>query len=448
MEVLPTSSSSDSCAPAPSGRDVLRLRDLSAQQWKSGIAAWLGWLFDGLDMHLYVLVAAPFVTELLRVGNEKDALVGYYSSWIQAAFLIGWALGGGFFGRIADRLGRSRALVLTILTYALFTGLSYFAQTWWQLLLFRFLAALGIGGEWAVGASLLSETWPRRWRPWMAAVLQTGVNLGVILASLANFLLSGSPPRTVFLVGVLPAFLVLWIRRAVPEPEEWQTAKQRSTHEEPGFLELFRGSVRRTTLLTLLVCSLALTAHWAFLFWYLQHLRNLPELSGWTDSEKSQLVSKVVWLVTLSSIVGNFLAALLARWLKYRRAIACLCLAYFLTMVATYSSPLDHKNLWYGFTAIGLCHGVFALFTMYLPPLFPTLLRTTGAGFCYNIGRIVAGLGTVFFGLFSKVGDYRLALLYAGCLFLPAAGVAWLLPELTDEKPATRTDQGKDKTCC
>ena len=96
--------------------------------------------------------------------------VGWYSSLIQAAFLLGWALGGGFFGRIGDRLGRSRALSLTILTYALFTGLSSFAQTWWHLLIFRFLAALGIGGEWAVGASLLSETWPRRWRPWIAAV--------------------------------------------------------------------------------------------------------------------------------------------------------------------------------------------------------------------------------------------------------------------------------------
>src|SRR5881275_3558434 len=127
--------------PAPAVREVTRLRDLSARQWKSGVAAWLGWLFDGLDMHLYVLVAAPFVAELLGVGSDKDPLVGYYSSWIQAAFLIGWALGGGCFGRIADRLGRSRALTLTILTYAAFTGLSYFAQTWWQLLIFRFLAA-------------------------------------------------------------------------------------------------------------------------------------------------------------------------------------------------------------------------------------------------------------------------------------------------------------------
>jgi MFS family permease len=429
----PSTTAPEPVSPAPGVPEVTRLRDLSPQQLKSGAAAWLGWLFDGLDMHLYVLVAAPFVAELLGVG-EKDPQVGKYSSWIQAAFLIGWALGGGFFGRIADRLGRSRALTLTILTYALFTGLSFFAQTWWQLLIFRFLAALGIGGEWAVGASLLSETWPRRWRPWMAAVLQTGVNLGVMLAALANFLLADFAPRNVFLVGVLPAFLVLWIRRAVPEPEEWQGAKQRSAQAEPGFLELFRGPVRRITLLTLLVCALSLTGHWAFLFWFLQHLRNLPDLSGWTDADKSRLVSKALWLVIVASIAGNFLAALLARRLRYRRAIAVLCLGYFLSMLATYATPLDHQYLWYGFAAIGLCQGVFALFTMYMPPLFPTLLRTTGAGFCYNIGRIAAGLGTVFFGLFSQVGDYRLALLYAGFLFVPAAAVAMLLPEPPDEK--------------
>jgi MFS family permease len=386
------------------------------------------------ETHLYVLVAAPFVAELLHVASEKDPAVGYYSSWIQAAFLVGWALGGGLFGRIGDRLGRSRALMLTILTYALFTGLSFFAQTWWQLFLFRFLAALGIGGEWAVGAALLSETWPRRWRPWMAAVLQTGVNLGVMLAGLATFLLADYPKRYVFLVGVLPALLVLWIRRAVPEPEEWQGARQASAQEQPGFGELFRGPVRRITWLTLVVCTLTLSAHWAFLFWYLQHLRNLPDLSSWTEPQKSQLVSQVVWFVTAFSIASNFLAGGLARWLGYRRAITGLCLGYCLSMLATYCVPRDHTELWYGFAAIGLCQGVFALFTMYLPPLFPTLLRTTGAGFCYNIGRIGAGVGTVVFGLFTTVGDYRLALLCAGFLFLSAAGVAWLLPEPPDEQ--------------
>ncbi len=208
----------------PAQRDVARLRDISPQQWKSGIAAWLGWLFDGLDMHLYTLVAAPFVMQLLHVASTTDPLVKEKSSWIQAAFLVGWALGGGFFGRAGDLLGRSRALSLTILTYAMFTGLSVLAQTWWQLLICRFLAALGIGGEWAVGSSLLSETWPKRWRPWIAAVLQTGVNIGVLIACLAVYLLAAFPKRYVFLVGILPALVVFWIRRSVPEPQEWQSA--------------------------------------------------------------------------------------------------------------------------------------------------------------------------------------------------------------------------------
>jgi MFS family permease len=175
------------------------LSSISVQQWKSGLAAWLGWMFDGLDIHLYTLVAAPFVAHLLAASNTRDPRVGWYSSVIQAGFLLGWALGGGFFGRLGDRLGRSRALSVTILTYALFTGLSALAQTWWHLLVLRFIAALGIGGEWAVGASLLSETWPRKWRPWIAAVLQTGVNVGVLLASLTTFLLAGWPHRVVFL---------------------------------------------------------------------------------------------------------------------------------------------------------------------------------------------------------------------------------------------------------
>src|SRR5437879_5598418 len=177
-------------APAALAVDVTHFRQLSRDQWRSGAAAWLGWTFDGLDMHLYTLVAAPFVAQLLGAASTTDPRVGHYSSVIQGAFLLGWALGGGFFGRIGDRLGRARALSLTVLTYAAFTGLSFFAQTWWHLFIFRFLAALGIGGEWAVGASLLSETWPRKWRPWLAAVLQSGVNIGTLRAVLASLILA------------------------------------------------------------------------------------------------------------------------------------------------------------------------------------------------------------------------------------------------------------------
>lgn len=417
---------------APGAEAPASLRSLSPQQWKSGIAAWLGWTFDGLDMHLYTLVAAPFVAELLAASSTTDPRVGHYGSIIQGAFLLGWALGGGFFGRIGDRLGRARALSLTVLTYAAFTGLSVFAHQWWHLMIFRFLAALGIGGEWAVGASLLAETWPRRWRPWIAAVLQSGVNIGVLGAVLANTILAGAKPRYLFLVGVLPALLVFWIRRAVPEPPEWHAAKVSAHHHEPKVGDLFRGDVRRITIWVVLVCGVSLTAHWAFMFWHGQHLRNLPEVLGWSPEEKNRLVNTAMFWVIGTSIAGNFFAGWVARFIGYRATIGGIFLLYFLAMLGAYCVPRDHAALLWWFPLIGFCQGAFALFTMYLPPLFPTLLRTTGAGFCYNIGRIVAAFGTVFFGLFSKVGDHRAALFYAGFLFLPAAAISLFLPRVRD----------------
>lgn len=437
--------------PKPSGQEVTRLGELSPQQWKSGIAAWLGWLFDGLDMHLYTLVATPFVALLLGAA-EKDPSVGYYGSIIQASFLVGWALGGSFFGHLGDRLGRSRAMMLTILTYAAFTGLSFFAHTWWQLMICRFLAALGIGGEWSVGSTLLSETWPRRWRPWMAATLQSAVNCGIILASATIFLANMIPSllphfpwppcRVVFLVGILPALLVFWIRRAVPETEEWHAAKVSAGRVEPRVSDLFRGKVRRTTLLTVVVCSTSLTAHWAFVYWFPQHLRNLPDVAGWTDAEKGRLQSLAMTLVMVSAIVGNYLAAVLARLIGYRRSIVWLCLAYFVAMFSTYCVPRTLHVLLWGLAAMGITQGVFGLFTMYMPPLFPTLLRTTGAGFCYNIGRIAAAAGTIFFGLFSTKGDPRLALLYGSFVFLPAAAFAMLLSEPPDEQRVESRREG------
>jgi MFS family permease len=463
---------------APSDAEATSLRALSPQQWKSGIAAWLGWLFDGLDMHLYTLVATAFVAILIngqtfrsefaqrdadrdrslsavewqsadsfgladgnrdgRISREEfevfqarshtgSSEVKEKSSWIQAAFLIGWALGGGFFGRLGDVLGRSRALSLTVLTYALFTGLSFFAQTWWHLLIFRFLAALGIGGEWAVGSTLLAETWPKKWRPWTAAVLQTGVNLGVLGACLAGVLLGGQHPRWIFLIGVLPALLVFWIRRNVPEPETWHAAKV--TGEPPKVRELFGAQVRRTTLLSVVVCACSLTAWWAFMFWQAQHVRSMPEVVALSGAERDKLVATTFALIIGISILGNFVAGALARLLDWRGAIAAMFAGFMLTMLLTFGpnhSLTALTRFW--LPAVGFWSGVFGLFTMLLPPLFPTLLRTTGAGFCYNIGRIIAAFGTVFFGLFSTVGDYRAALFYAGFLFVPAAAAAMLLP--------------------
>ena len=404
---------------------------ISGHQWKSGIAAWLGWTFDGLDMHLYTLVAAPFVAQLLGGLPTTDPSVGRYGSIIQGAFLLGWALGGGFFGIVGDRLGRARTLSLTVLTYAVFTGLSFFSHAWWHLMIFRFLAALGIGGEWSVGASLLAETWPRTWRPWLAAVLQSGVNIGILGAVLANYWMAGLPPRYLFLVGVLPALLVFWIRRAVPESEEWHAAKAGAVNQLK-IHDLFRGATRPITLWVTIVCAISLTAHWAFMFWHQQHLRNLPDVLAMSPEERNRLASTAMYLVIGSSILGNFFSGWIARFIGYRATIAWTFIAYFAFMFGAYIQPRDHTALLRWFPLIGFCQGVFALFTMYLPPLFPTLLRTTGAGFSYNIGRIAAAAGTVFFGLFSKIGDHRLALLYAGFLFVPAAFVSFLMPREKD----------------
>jgi MFS family permease len=413
--------------------DATHLRDISGSQWKSGIAAWLGWFFDGLELHLYTLVATPLVVQLLHVASAADPAVKEKSAYINASFLIGWALGGAFFGRLGDKLGRSRTLALTVLTYACCTGLCAFAQTWWQLMLFRFIAALGIGGEWAVGASLLAETWPKRWRPWIAAVLQCAVNVGILFgAGVVYFLFSlptPPPERYVFLVGVLPALLVFWIRKNVPEPESWQQAQDEKT-VQPSVRDLFRGEVAPTTGIVSVVCALSLSAWWLFLFWHPQHLRKLLGDAGAAPAVVTQKVTAAFFLMIGISMAGNFLAGWLARKLGNRRAIVILFLGLFGAMFGAFIVPRTFGELaWFWVPLTGFFSGVFGLFTMYLPPLFPTLLRTSGAGFCYNVGRLAAAFASIVFGWFAPVGDFRTALLVSSFLALGAAMAGWKLPE-------------------
>jgi predicted MFS family arabinose efflux permease len=423
--------------PTPA-REATRLSEVSPQQWKSGIAAWLGWMFDGLELHLYTLVAAPLVVTLLGVASAADPAVKEKSAYIQAAFLVGWAVGGAFFGRLGDLLGRSRALSLTVLTYALCTGLCAIAQTWWQLMIFRFVAALGIGGEWAVGSALLAETWPRAWRPWLAAILQSGVNLGILVAAAVVWLLAQLPhppaEHYVFLVGVLPALLVFWIRKHVPEPATWQKAEEKAHHKNPGVRDLFRGDLARTTFHTTAVCALSLSAWWLFIFWQSQHLRKILAGTGTPAAEISRLIPSAFFLMIAVSIVGNYFAGWLSAQLGNRRAIALMFWALFGSMAGAFIVPRGFGELaWFWIPLVGFFSGVFGLFTMYLPPLFPVLLRTTGAGFCYNIGRLAAAAASVIFGWAAPVGDFRLALLASSGLALGAALWAWWLPETTHE---------------
>lgn len=422
--------------------EATKLSEISLTQWKSGIAAWLGWLFDGLDGTLYTLVAATFVAQLLQTGNK--AVVGQYASYIQAAFLIGWAIGGAVFGRIGDRIGRSKTIMLTILTYALFTGLSAFAWNWQSLLVFRFLAALGIGGEWAAGSSLVSETWPRKWRPWVSAVLQSAFQGGYLLASLSLIVYTSifkdeQAIRWIFLIGALPALATVWIRRNIPETDEWSDA-QAKKKREPSVSDLFRGEVLITTLKTILFCSTALTVVWALIFWGPQHLKNLPDLKGWAPKDVNKYVGFATGIATLAAIGGNFVGAFVAKRKGYRWAGAVMFTGSLVCMTTAYAVPHNHTEMLF---FLPLAHffvqGIFGLFPLYIPPLFPTLLRTTGAGFCYNIGRLVAAAGTIFFGLLSKVGNYQSTLFWVGVLPVIGLLMSFAIPEPKSE--ADRQDR-------
>ncbi len=403
---------------------------------KSLIAAWLGWAFDGLDGYLYIILSLPLVTKLLAEehgGATPDPKeVGFKAALIQATFLVGWAVGGAVFGRIGDRLGRARTLTLTVLTYALFTGAVYFATAWWHLLIFRFIAALGIGGEWAAGSALVSETLHSRHRAWASATLQTGYIVGCIAASLVAKAMSGLDPRTPFLVGIVPALLTLWIRSAVPEPEHWVKASRDSA--PPRVKELFSGELARTTILLTLLTSIALTTAWAFLFFGPQLVLRIPEVAAMRKSDSQAIVSRIAIAYLLVNIAANYFATYLARFIGYRWAFFALMAAGLATFAVGFRSApaLGNVTMLYCIVAF-FALGLFGLFPLYIPPLFPVLVRTLGAGFTYNVGRLVSAAGTMLAlwagSSLATAEGVSHALWWIGMLFVPGLVVCLFLPE-------------------
>lgn len=417
---------------------------ITSTQWKALVAAWLGWAFDGLDGYLYVMVGTPLVTKLLHgaTGTDPDpSEVKWKAALIQAVFLVGWAVGGAFFGRIGDRLGRTRTLTITVLTYALFTGLSAFATSWWHLLIFRFIAALGIGGEWAAGSALVSEILHPRHRAWASATLQSGYMVGCIAASLTvkGFTWAAGAwampgllePNWVFLVGVVPALFTVWIRFAVPEPEQWKAAAAAQDH--PPMSALFSPGLRRTTLLTSALTSVALTTVWAFLYFAPAAVREIPEVKAWNDPARvNNLVSNITVVYLLVNIVANYFATYLAQFLGHRRAFGLMFLASLGVFLVGWSRPMTLDTLYpvYCLTAF-FSLGLFGMFPLYIPPLFPTLVRTLGAGFTYNIGRLISAAGALAGGEIARHTTYERAIWFTGFLYIPGLVVALMIPEVS-----------------
>lgn len=400
---------------------------ISRRQWWALTAAWLGWAFDGLDGYLYVMVAMRFVGQLMG-PDATVAQVSEKAAIIQAAFLVGWAVGGAVFGRIGDRIGRSRTLTLTILTYAIFTGMAFFSTEWWHLLIFRFIAALGIGGEWAAGSALVSETLHVKHRAWASATLQSGYMVGCILAALTAGWMSHLDPKWVFVVGITPALLTFWIRFAVPETDEWVHHNKHSA--PPPLSSLFSPELRRTTLLTVALTGIALTTVWAFLFFGPQAIKSIPAIKDWSPSQQQKLVTNVTVVYLLINIVGNYFATYLAEWIGYRKAFTFLFAASLATYMVLFRHPLSLDSVyWVMGTAAFFSLGLFGLFPLYIPPLFPTLTRTLGAGFTYNAGRLISAAGAWFGGLIAvSAGGPHLAIFWTALLYVPGLIITMMIP--------------------
>lgn len=416
-------------------------------QWLVLLVAWLGWVFDSMDATIYAIVLHPALEDLLTASGgagpvSPDAIgpeaigpeaIGWYGGIIFSIFLIGWAIGGVLFGVVADHLGRTKTLIITILIYAVFTGAAALSQTWWHLALYRFVTALGIGGEWAAGASLVAEVWPEEKRAKAAGVLQSAWAVGFFLAAALNLLLRGYGWRVLFLVGVLPALVALMVRLWVQEPERWVRAHaQELSSGKTGRVklpELFQGTFRRATLVGSMLAFVAVFGLWGATNWTPTLVRALPEMQGLDRSTLSSKVSYAIMALNAGALIGYLSFAPLADRFGRRPVFALMCSGSLVMLPITFLTPHAYAHVLLLLPVLGFFNnGIFTGFPIYLPELYPTRIRATGAGFCFNAGRVLASIAPFLTGfLVTSLGSFgraasAIALIYlVGLLVLPFA---------------------------
>ena len=409
-------------------------RGVTRYQWLVLLVAWLGWVFDSMDATIYALVLHPALHDLLRIqtgGEVSPEAIGWFGGIIFAIFLVGWAVGGMLFGILADRFGRTKSLILTILIYAIFTGMAALSATWWQLALYRFLTALGIGGEWAAGAALVAEVWPEEKRAKAAGILQSAWAAGFLIAALVSLLLREYGWRPLFVVGVAPAVIALFVRLWVREPERWLKMHEqegRSGAAQPSRLaELFRPAHRRSTLVGSGLAFVAVFGLWGATNWTPTLIRALPELQGLNPVRLTSLVSYATMALNVGALAGYLAFGPLAdRWGR-RAVFALMCAGSLVMLPVTFLTPHSYAQVLLLLPLLGFFNnGIFSGFPIYLPELYPTRIRATGAGFCFNAGRVLAAAGPFLTGLLvAALGSFGRAASAIGLIYF--AGLLILL---------------------
>lgn len=377
----------------------------SNSRWHVLLATWLGELFDGMDASIFVLVLFPALSELLKTQSHSE--VGVIGSAILALFMVGWAVGAVTFGILADYIGRSRTMMVTILLYAICTGLCGLAHNWMELGFYRFLVGCGIGGEISIGAVMLSEYWRGKSRLHAVAALSTSFGSGYLIAALLNFALGSMGWRWLFLAGVAPALVTVYIRAKLKEPEQFQVVQKRKhelrkrpphelTAEERRLISftlprLFDKKNIGRVLVVVGLASTAIVGYWAVLSWIPAWVNQLTGTAA--VAERSQTAISMNIGAIIAAAVGGFLIEKMGRRNALRMTFAgalISCLTMFLTVKA------------FGPVLLGLVFFVGAFATMpfvflfiYVPELFDADIRGTAFGFSVQLGRLFAACAAI-----------------------------------------------------
>jgi len=395
---------------------------LSRSQITGFWAAWTGWTLDGMDSFIYALVLSPALTELLpKSGMDgSPANVGFAGSILFALFLVGWGL-AFIWGPIADRFGRTRVLAASVLMYAVFTGAAALSQNVWELGLFRLLAGIGIGGEWALAGTYVAEAWPEDRRKMGAGYLQTGYYAGFFLAAALNFTVGAHFGwRAMFLCGLAPAFLSLYIVFNVKEPEAWaKIAVATVAKAASPLMQIFSPRYRRRTLVNAALLTVAIIGLWAGAVYEPTAVIALAKKQGMDTPAAVRTASLATGLLSIGTILGCLLVPYLAERIGRRATLAIYFVGMAICIWLSFGWAFYLADGLATFIAIlfflGFFGGNFAMFSLWLPEQYGTAVRATAFAFTTSIGRLI-GAG-VNFMLASMIHSY-------GSLGIPVATTA------------------------
>jgi MFS family permease len=389
--------------------------EADARARRAFVAASLGWMLDSFDVMLYAIVLAALIEDpTLRLSLATAGV-------LNSVTLLAAAGGGIVFGVLADRIGRKRALMGAVLIYSIFTAACGFAQSAMQLAIFRVLLGIGMGGEWATGAALVSESFPARHRGKALAFVQSAWAIGYGLAALVNLIvLPVWGWRGVFFIGVLPALFTIWIRRRVEEPPMWTAA---SRAERGRFGALFEPQVRRVTIAIAAMNACCLFAWWGLNGWVPGYL-SLPPARGGIGLSSSTMSWFVIAMqvgMWFGYVSFGFIADAIGRKRTY--IIYVVTAAFLLPIYGFLRVPLALLVLgpFVAFFGTGYFSGLGAV----VAELYPTTIRATAAGFCYNVGRIASAAAPWTIGSVATTRGFGVAFAIAGAAFLLAA-VTWI----------------------